>query len=142
MQSSLIFGCEISSFELINKFLAPLEAVTCLSSSSEASINLRTGLAQFRPECPEVGALRADSSLSGLLRAFECERRQWYAQQQALLDRIAVLEGQLVALCHLHDQICALKQETQALRKSVCALWDFVTPDSPPAAAIDFQCMD
>ena len=84
-----------------------------------------------------------DNSLSGLLCAFESERRQWYAQQQALLDRIAVLEGRFLAICHLTVRVRFLEQEIEALRRSTCALWDFVTPDSPPAAvAIDFHCMD
>ena len=100
-----------------------------------------------------------DSGLSGLLSAFESERRQWYAQQSELLARIALLEGQLAEgslvqltddlsliksrLFHLTERVLALERDLAAWSQSTRALWDLVTPDSPLASgAIDFHCLD
>ena len=100
-----------------------------------------------------------DTGLSRLLSALEAERRQWYAQQRALLDRVTALEGLIaehsrdqladelavakIAIFHLRENLLLLTQEVESLRRTTLALWDVVTPDSPPAAAaLDFHCMD
>ena len=103
--------------------------------------------------------LRMDVSLSGLLSAFAAERRQWYAQQSDLLARIVALEGRLaegslvhltdelslikIQLCHLRERVFAIERDLAAWSQSTRALWDFVTPDSPPAPApLDIHCLD
>ena len=84
------------------------------------------------------GVLRVDGGLSGLLSAFENERRKWYAQQSALLDRVTALEGRLadnsweqladdlalakIAVYHLRERLSALETEVEALQRSTCAL--------------------
>ena len=45
--------------------------------------------------------------------------------------------------CHrLREQLAALQKEVDSLHRSVVALWDFVTPESPPAALHHLDCLD
>ena len=58
---------------------------------------------------------------------------------QQLADDLAITK---IALYHLREQLAALRREESSLHRSVAALWDFVTPDSPPAAVFNLDCLD
>ena len=58
---------------------------------------------------------------------------------QELADDLAISK---IAVYHLREQLAALQRDVDSLHRSVSALWDFVTPDSPPAAVFNLHCLD
>ena len=62
-----------------------------------------------------------------------------FISAQQLADDLAISK---IAVYHLREQLAALQREVDSLHRSVSALWDFVAPDSPPAAAFNLHCLD